>query len=187
MTYFIKGPYTTVTELRDAITQLQKEGYPDSSLTIVADKKDHLLQIQKETHVAVRQDDLADLTEEKDLPLWERFAHTFTGFFTNQDTIDRESQMEMDEDREESPDELLLPYRRDLEDGKILILVEDLLNRDAKLNLDRQPDDVQYNVPPSDAMIDATFETESHPDVTHKEDVLDEETTYTPPSEGDRH
>lgn len=29
MTYFIKGPYTTVTEVRDAITQLQKEGYPD--------------------------------------------------------------------------------------------------------------------------------------------------------------
>lgn len=188
MAKFIKGPYATVTEVKDALRVLEADGYPESAITIIANNEEDIRNIERGTNAEVTNEESSSLPNAEEVSFWERFAQTFTGFFVNQDVVDRNTSEPLPEG-EDDTDAMIAGYRSDLEDGKVIILVEDLLNREAKLNIDAtegNPGAVkERDASPSEAMKEATLEEDSHPDIKYNEDILEEETTYTPPSEED--
>lgn len=88
------------------------------------------------------------------------------------------------EDAELEPEEdtLLEGYQKQLDDGEIVVIVDDFLNKEASLNLE-QVDVVatdRVDAVESNQILQETPETDSHPDVESMADVLEQETTVVP-------
>lgn len=82
-------------------------------------------------------------------------------------------------DSEAEEDTLLDGYQKQLDDGEIIVIVDDLLNKESALNLEPMNPDPGVA---KDILEDAP-EKDSHPDVEAMEDVLEQETTYVPGDE----
>lgn len=86
---------------------------------------------------------------------------------------------------EPEKDTLLEGYQKELDDGEIIVLVDDVFNKENALHLDQGDPKIlpSNDFIDSDETLQNTPETDSHPDVESMKDVLEQETTYVPEEE----
>lgn len=189
MARFVKGPFETIGEVEAAIHSLLQEGYEKSAITVVADKEDDLHALEQQTSVDVQTEEADELIGRDDRPFLENITDAFTGFFFSRGERSHGGAAGNYTDDNDDPHVLLKGYQRDLENGKIVLLVEDRHVQESKFNLDAV-DNLESSTPsdtpeikdadPSVVMEDMEPETDSHPDIDENEDVLEQETTYVP-------
>lgn len=185
MAKFIRGPFNTINEVKQAIEQLKAEGYENSAITVVANREDDLRALEHETPADVKQENADLLVHEEERPFWEQLTDAFTGYFFNQDYQDSYDHSDEYDGEDDDAQEMLAGYREDLNDGKIVLLVDDILakesqfNLDAVDNLDHRTEEVR-DADPEEVMEDLSTERDSHPDIDENEAILEQETTYVP-------
>ena len=214
MEKFVRGPFTTIDEVKEALNQLRHEGYPSKDVTIVANRKEDLDALKTSTTVDVSKEDGDGLNYTKNQPYWNELNDRFSGFLFNNHltgtpdspivgsapvpepipvtNMSDEPDTEPDTREDDHPRDILASFKNDLEDGKIVILVEDTRNIEAKFNLDaidhkqvskdtpKVDKDAEIDADPSQVMKVTITERDSHPDIESDEDVLEQETTYVP-------
>lgn len=137
MAKFVRGPFSTLEEVKEALQRLQQEGYNAQYITVVANREEDIHALKKETPVEVIQEDPDTLIEDDRRTFWEQLADTFSGYFFNQNYVGHNPpSADYNEDEDEDPRELLSAYSQYLDDGQIVILVEDIENKEAQFDLD---------------------------------------------------
>lgn len=189
MAKFIRGPFRTVEDVKAEVRTLRDEGYRDQDITIVASRKEDIRTLDEETPLQVMDNDAQSVSRETEVPFWQQLTDAFTGNSFNYDYQDVSNEPgAVDED----PRTLLAGYRKNLENGEILLLVDDsLLNKESRFNLDvlnenqaentgDRPASEERNVDPTEVMEETIPEQDSHPDIEDTEEVLGQETPYVP-------
>lgn len=204
---FVRGPFTTIDEVKEALNHLHNEGYSSKDVTVVANHKQDLDALKSSTSADISKEDGDHLNDTENQSYWNELSDQFSGFFFNSHltgtpdspivgyvpTPNRMADTELLNEQhvieDEDPTELLATFKDDLEDGKIVILVEDTKNIDTKFNLDAiddykdtliVEDEGEVNADPSEVMNETVTERDSHPDIDNDEEVLEQETTYVP-------
>lgn len=171
MAKFVKGSYRTISEVHTVLEGLRQEGYTESNITLITNEAKKYDELINSTEATIKLDDTID----EHLTLWEKIMHAFP-IFTSSDYASNKE----DADLEPEEDTLLEGYQRQLDDGEIVVIVDDILNKEASLNLDNMDATDTVNVVESNKILQETPETDSHPDVESMADVLEQETTVVP-------
>jgi hypothetical protein len=173
MTKFVKGAYRTVSEVHAVLESLRQEGYTESTITLItnADKTYNELHNSTDAHIKLEDPPAEDYT------LWEKIMHAFP--------ISSSSDYSKDPDNstlEPVEDPLLAGYQKELDDGEIIIIVDDIFHKENAFHLDQVDPNLRASQDfiDSDETLQRTPETDSHPDIESMEDVLEQETTYVP-------
>ena len=180
MEKFVRGPFSTIEEVKKALDRLHHEGYRSNDLTVVANRQEDLDALQDSTSANVLEKDGSQLKDAPKTSFWENMGDTFSGFFFQNSTLAEgstsatgystdalsvpvtadvpvEDYPETHDPEQETPDKLLASYKDEIEDGKIFIMVEDVENKEAKFNLDAvddQPGRQQDKVEPQQSTAD---------------------------------
>ena len=169
MSKFLRGPFETIAEVTEAIRTLREEGHEDSSITVVANREEDLHAFQDTTLTKVKQADTDNIDNDNERPFWQQVNNAFTGYFLSQDYKDSYNHSDGRLEEEDDANQMIAGFRDELEDGKILLLVEDITDQDAKFNLDAVDD------------INRRTDTDTvHPDVDENEANVQENTTHVP-------
>lgn len=171
MAKFVKGSYRTISEVHTVLEGLRQEGYTESNITLITNEAKKYDELINSTEATIKLDDTVD----EHLTLWEKIMHAFP-IFTSSDYASNKE----DADLEPEEDTLLEEYQRQLDDGEIVVIVDDILNKEASLNLDNMDATDTVNAVESNQILQETPETDSHPDVESMADVLEQETTIVP-------
>lgn len=171
MAKFVKGSYRTISEVHTVLEGLRQEGYTESNITLITNEAKKYDELINSTEATIKLDDTVD----EHLTLWEKIMHAFP-IFTSSDYASNKE----DADLEPEEDTLLEGYQRQLDDGEIVVIVDDILNKEASLNLDNMDATDTVNAVESNQILQETPETDSHPDVESMADVLEQETTIVP-------
>lgn len=189
MAKFVRGPFRTVEEVKTEVRTLREEGYRDQDITIVAAREDAVRTLDEETPIQVVNDDAQKVLSEEEAPFWQRLTEAFTGRSFNYDDVDISNEQGA---ADEDPRALLAGYRKSLDNGEIVLLVDDsLLNKEARFNLDAlngnqadnrdsEPAPKERDADPTEVMEETVPEQDSHPDIEDTEEVLGQETPYVP-------
>lgn len=170
MAKFVKGSYRTISEVHAVLEDLRKEGYAESDITLVTNKDNTYKELDDSTDAQIKLEE----HYAEHFSLWEKILNMFP-IFTSDDYVTNTE----NPDSEAEEDTLLDGYQKQLDDGEIIVIVDDLLNKESALNL--EPMNPDQGVA-KDILEDAP-EKDSHPDVEAMEDVLEQETTYVPGDE----
>lgn len=173
MAKFVKGSYRTISEVHTVLEGLRQEGYTESNITLITNEAKKYEELILSTDATIK---LEDPTAEH-LTLWEKIMQAFP-IFTSSDYASNKEDAEL----EPEEDTLLEGYQKQLDDGEIVVIVGDFLNKEASLNLE-QVDVVatdKVDAVESNQLLQETPETDSHPDVESMADVLEQETTVVP-------
>lgn len=176
MAKFVKGAYRTISEVHSVLESLRQEGYTESNITLITNEDKTYKELHNSTDAQIKLED--DPTE--DYTLWEKIMHAFPIFSSRDYSNNPENTPLAPEE-----DTLLEGYQKELDDGKIIVLVDDVFNKENALHLDQ----INTNLSSTNDFIDSdqtlqkTPETDSHPDIESMEDVLEQETTYVPEEE----
>lgn len=171
MAKFVKGSYRTISEVHTVLEGLRQEGYTESNITLITNEAKKYDELINSTEATIKLDDTVD----EHLTLWEKIMQAFP-IFTSSDYASNKE----DADLEPEEDTLLEGYQRQLDDGEIVVIVDDILNKEASLNLDNMDATDTVNAVESNQILQETPETDSHPDVESMADVLEQETTIVP-------
>ena len=166
MSKFLRGPFETVAEVNDAIRTLREEGYQNSSITVVANREEDLRALEDTTSANIKQGDPENLVNDEERPFWQQINDSFTGYFFNQDYKDSHDHGNQGVGVGDDANQMLAGFRDELEDGKIILLVEDIIDRDAKLNLN--------------AIDDINRRTDLNPDPDENEGRLQPNSSHIP-------
>lgn len=171
MAKFVKGSYRTISEVHTVLEGLRQEGYTESHITLITNEAKKYDELINSTEATIKLDDTTD----EHLTLWEKIMHAFP-IFTSSDYASNKE----DADLEPEEDTLLEGYQRQLDDGEIVVIVDDILNKEASLHLDNMDATDTVSAVKSNQILQETPETDSHPDVESMADVLEQETTVVP-------
>ena len=171
MAKFVKGSYRTISEVHTVLEGLRQEGYTESNITLITNEAKKYDELINSTEATIKLDDTVD----EHLTLWEKIMHAFPIFTSSDYASNKEGA-----DLEPEEDTLLEGYQRQLDDGEIVVIVDDILNKEASLNLDNMDATDTVNAVESNQILQETPETDSHPDVESMADVLEQETTIVP-------
>ncbi|PTQ82689.1 heat induced stress protein YflT [Trichococcus patagoniensis] len=173
MAKFVKGSYRTISEVHTVLEGLRQEGYTESNITLITNEAKKYEELINSTEATIKLDDTVD----EHLTLWEKIMQAFP-IFTSSDYASNKEDAEL----EPEEDTLLEGYQKQLDDGEIVVIVDDLFNKEASLNLE-QVDVIAtdtVDAVESNQILQETPETDSHPDVESIADVLEQETTVVP-------
>ncbi|WP_320163557.1 general stress protein [uncultured Trichococcus sp.] len=173
MAKFVKGSYRTISEVHTVLEGLRQEGYTESNITLITNEAKKYDELINSTDATIKLDDTTD----EHLTLWEKIMQAFP-IFTSSDYASNKE----DADLEPEEDTLLEGYQKQLDDGEIVVIVDDFFNKEASLNLDQVDVNATNTVDAvaSNQILQDTPETDSHPDVESMGDVLEQETTVVP-------
>ena len=176
MAKFVKGSYRTISEVHTVLEDLRQEGYTESNITLITNEAKKYDELINSTDATIKLDDTAD----EHLTLWEKIMQAFP-IFTSSDYASNKEDAEL----EPEEDTLLEGYQKQLDDGEIVVIVDDFFNKEASLNLEQVDEDATdtVNAVESNQILQETPESDSHPDVESMEDVLEQETTVVPGDE----
>lgn len=192
MPKFVRGPFRNVEEAKAELRDLMEKGYRDQDITIVTAKKEDARILDEETPMQVVDEDARDIASQEKRPFWQQITNAFTGYFFNYDYRENYEHPDEQETNEDDPQTLLAGYRENLENGELVIIVDDsILNKESRFNFDalekeqagttdNQPREEKRNADPAEAMEETTPEQDSHPDIEDTEEVLEQETPYVP-------
>ena len=175
MAKFVKGSYRTISEVHTVLEGLRQEGYTESNITLITNEAKKYEELINSTDATIKLENTAD----EHLTLWEKIMHAFP-IFTSSDYASNKEDAEL----EPEEDTLLEGYQKQLDDGEIVVIVDDFFNKEASLNLDQVDATDTVDAVESNQILQETPETDSHPDVESMEDVLEQETTVVPGDEG---
>lgn len=176
MAKFVKGSYRTISEVYTVLENLRQEGYTESDITLITNEDQLYKELANSTDAQVKLEE----SPKESHSLWERIMEAFP-IFSSTDYMNESKNMALAPEE----DTLLEGYQKELDDGDVIVIVDDVLNKEASLNLDQ----VDNTTPSSTAtfeskkILEDTPERDSHPDVESMKDVLDQETTYVPGDE----
>lgn len=181
MAKFVKGAYDTISEVHTALEELKEEGYTKKNIKLVTDGDKTYEDLRSATNTEVEKED--GTVENKDS--WDNIIFDFP-LLSSQDYSNNVISPVPDPDSEiDEEDSLLKGYKKELDQGKIIVIVDDILNKQASFNLDKID---KNNETPKDNMttkevFEKTPEQDSHPDTDEMDEVLEQETTYVPGDE----
>ncbi|MDN6625756.1 MAG: general stress protein [Pisciglobus halotolerans] len=112
MSAFVKGSYSTLKEANQAATDLIAEGYNKEQIMLIANKE------TKKRLPNVSNIDVSTEQVEEDDSMWDKVKDFFTG---------EDSDYNGNED-------LLSPYQNDIENGNIIVLVDESANKERDTN-----------------------------------------------------
>jgi len=176
MAKFVKGSYRTISEVHTVLESLRQEGYTESDITLITNEDKTYKDLNDSTEAQIKLED----SHTEDHSLWDKIMNLFPIFTSNDYASNKE-----DSALESEEDALLEGYQKELDGGEIIVIVDDILNKEASLNLGKVDVNAtdKVNAVESNQILQETPETDSHPDVESMDDVLEQETTYVPGDE----
>ena len=181
MAKFVKGAYDTISEVHTALEELKEEGYTKKNIKLVTDGDKTYEDLKSATNTEVEKED--GTVKNKDT--WDNIIFDFP-LLSSQDYSNNVISPVPDPDSEiDEEGSLLKGYKKELDQGKIIVIVDDILNKQASFNLDKIDENSET---PKDNMttkevLEKTPEQDSHPDTNEMDEVLEQETTYVPGDE----
>lgn len=176
MSKFVKGSYRTISEVHTVLEGLRQEGYTESDITLITNEDKTYKELNDSTDAQIKLED----SHTEDHSLWEKIMNFFPIFTSREYARNKE-----DAALESEEDSLLEGYEKQLDDGEIIVIVDDILNKEARLHLEKVDENATDKVNPAESkqILQDNPETDSHPDVESMGDVLEQETTYVPGDE----
>ncbi|WP_188204948.1 general stress protein [Desemzia incerta] len=146
---FVQGSYSTIDEANEAIEKLVRQGYDRTLLTLIANQEAHdRFADAAETQINTEHADTDEST-------WDKIKDVFSN----------------DDDGYEADEEVLEPYKDDIDDGKIVILVDDFSQEAGATDFTNSTppvaDEEHYVSEPTDE------EPTSYPPILDNEDDMD--------------
>ena len=110
------------------LESLRQEGYTESNITLITNVDKTYKELHNSTHAQIKLED----SPTEDYTLWEKIMHAFPIFSSKDYSNNPENAI-----LEPEKDTLLEGYQKELDDGEIIVLVDDVFNKENALHLDQ--------------------------------------------------